>query len=177
VHDRGVRAVGVAAAVPAVAEDGEPGDVDVHSFRHVDVDVGERGQDRDYRPLLVDGGVAQVEVEVGEGTGGHGPPAQPETPAPRDMTEHGYGEPGRLAARAGRPQHGLGQVLLDLRELLPELGAQGGLDPLGELLQRQAPGEKMLPERGDGLLPVSVRGPQGGVVHSRHCKPPMRRAE
>jgi hypothetical protein len=49
-----------------------------------------------------------------------------------------------------------GQVVLDTRQVPAEPGPQGGLDSLGELLQGQPPGEKMLTKRGDGLLTIRV---------------------
>jgi hypothetical protein len=45
---------------------------------------------------------------------------------------------------------------LDTLQLPAEPGPQGGLDSLGELLERQAPREKMLAKRDDSLLAVSV---------------------
>ena len=54
----GVRAAGVAAPVPAVAEDGDSADVDVNAFWHVDIDVAERRQNGHRRPPLIDRGFA-----------------------------------------------------------------------------------------------------------------------
>ena len=95
---RGVRLPGVAPPVPAVAENGEPSNVDVDAFRHIDVDVPERGHNVYRRPPLIHGGVAQIEVEISEGTSGKGPPAQPELPAPHDMTQQRRGKTGGPAA-------------------------------------------------------------------------------
>src|SRR6266705_5954107 len=63
VDGRGGRAVGVAAPVPAVAEDGDSADVDVNAFRHVDIDVAERRQNGHRRLAVIDGGFTQIEVE------------------------------------------------------------------------------------------------------------------
>ena len=71
-NGRGVRAPGIGAPVPAAAEDGQSADIDVDTFRHVDIDVPERRQNRHRRPLPIDGGVAQIEVKVSEGTAGQG---------------------------------------------------------------------------------------------------------
>ena len=51
----------------------------------------------DLRLLGVHGGVAEVEVEIPEGTRGEGPPPQPEPSAPHDMTQQGRRETGRPA--------------------------------------------------------------------------------
>jgi hypothetical protein len=155
-NGRGVRAAGVAAPVPAVAEDGDSADVDVNAFRHIDIDVTERRQNRHHRPPLIDGGFAQIEVQISEGTGGDGPPAQPEPPASRDMTKQGRREAGGPAARTGCLGKDLGQVVLNMRQLAAEPGPQGGLDSLGELLKRQAAREKMLAKRDDSPLTVGV---------------------
>jgi hypothetical protein len=80
---RGVRLPGVASPIAAVAEHGEFPDVDVDAFRHVDVDVPERRENRYRRPPLIHGGVAEIEVEVTEDAGREGPLAQPEPPAPQ----------------------------------------------------------------------------------------------
>ena len=96
VNGRGVRAADVAAPVPAVAEDGDSADVDINAFRHIDIDVTERRENRHRRPPLIDRGFAQIEVQISEGTGGDGPPAQPEPPASRDMTKQGRREAGGL---------------------------------------------------------------------------------
>ena len=98
----GVRAVGVAPPVPAVAEDGDSADIDVDAFRHVDIGVSERREYRHRRRPLIDGGVAQIEVEISEGAGGEGPTAQPEPTASRDMTQQGRGEPGECARESLR---------------------------------------------------------------------------
>ena len=86
----------VAPPVPAVTEEGEAADVDVDAFRHVDVDSAEGREDGDGRLRKVDGGFAQIEVEVTEGGGRHGPPVEPEPSAPRHVTEQGRGEAGWL---------------------------------------------------------------------------------
>ncbi len=151
-----VRAAGVAAPIPAVAEDSDTAYVDVNAFRHVDIDVTERRENRHCRPPLVDRGFAEVEVEISEGAGGDGPPAQPQPPASGDMTKQGRREPGGPAARAGYLNEDLGRVVLDTRQLSADPGPQGGLDSLGELLERQAAREKMIAKRGDSLLAVSV---------------------
>src|SRR5438045_9400518 len=67
VDGRGVGMAAVAPPVPAVAEEAEAADVDVDAFRHVDVDVAERREDGDGCLRKVDGGFAQIEVEVTEG--------------------------------------------------------------------------------------------------------------
>ena len=72
------------------------------------------------------------------------------------MTKQGRREAGGPAARAGCLNEHPGQVVLDPRQLVAEPGPQGGLDSLGELLERQAPREKMLLKRDDGLIAVSV---------------------
>ena len=72
------------------------------------------------------------------------------------MTKQGRREAGGPAARAGCLNEYPGQVVLDTRQLPAEPGPQGGLDSLGELLERQAPREKMLAKRDDSLLAVSV---------------------
>ena len=96
---RGVRAVNVAAPVPAVAEDSDSADVDINAFRHIDIDVTERRENRHCRPPLIDRDFAQIEVEISEGAGGDGPSAQPEPPASRDMTKQRRREAGGPAAR------------------------------------------------------------------------------
>ncbi len=154
--DRGIWAAGVAAPVPAVAEDGDSADVDVNAFRHIDIDVTERRENRHRCPPLIDRSFAQIEVEISESTGSEGPPAQPEPPASRDMTKQGRREAGGLAARTGCLNEDLGQVVLDMRQLPAEPGPQGGLDSLGELLERQPAREKMLAKRDDSLLAVGV---------------------
>jgi hypothetical protein len=129
----GVWAAGVAAPVPAVAEDSDSADVDVNAFRHIDIGVTERC-DNGHRCLpVIDGGFTQVEVEISEDTGGQCPPVQPEPPAPHDTTEQGRREAGGLAARTGCLQEDLGQVFLDTRQFPAEPGLQGGFDSLGEL--------------------------------------------
>src|ERR1035438_314234 len=137
-NGRGVRAADVAAPVPAVADDGDSAHVDVNAFRHIDIDVTECRENRHRGPSLIDRGFAQIEVKISEGTGGEGPPAQPKPPASRDMTKQGRREAGGLAARARSLWKDLGQVLLNMRQLPAEPGPQGGLDSLGELLERQA---------------------------------------
>ena len=72
------------------------------------------------------------------------------------MTKQGRRATGGPAVRADSPNEYIGQVVLDPRQLLAEPGPQGGLDSLGELLERQAPREKMLLKRDDSLLAVSV---------------------
>ena len=62
----GVRAAGIAAPVPAVAEDSDSAHVDVNAFRHVDINVTERRENRHCRPPPVDRGFAEVEVEISE---------------------------------------------------------------------------------------------------------------
>src|SRR5262245_56475508 len=94
----GVGMPGVVPPVPAVAEESEAADIDVDAFRDVDVDVAEGREDGHVRLREVDGGFAQIEVEVTEGGCRDGPPAQPEPPAPRHMAEQGRGEAGGLAA-------------------------------------------------------------------------------
>ena len=173
VDGRGVRAPGVAAPVSTVAEDGQSPDVDADAFGHVDIDVPERRQDRYRRPPLIDGGVTQVEVEISENAGGEGPSAQPEPPASCDMTKHGHGEAGGFAARGGWLSEYLGQVVLQARQLPCDLGLQGAVDSLRELLERQTAREKMLPKRDDSLFAIGVRGAQGCIVHGCHARPPV----
>jgi hypothetical protein len=60
---------------------------DGNAFRHVDIDVTERRESRHWRPPLADRGFAEVEVEISEGAGGDGPPAQPQPPGSGDMTK------------------------------------------------------------------------------------------
>src|SRR5260221_12934197 len=76
-NGRGVRAADVTAPVPAVAEDGDSADVDVHALRNVDIDVTECRENGHRRLPLLDSGFAQIEVEISESTGRNGPPAQP----------------------------------------------------------------------------------------------------
>lgn len=170
---RGVRAPGVAAPVSAAAEDGQSADVDADTFRHVDIDVPERRQNRHRGPPLIDGSVAQIEVKISQNTGGDDPAAQPEPAASRDMTEHGHSAADGFAARADGLSEDPGQVILQARQLPGDLGPQGTIDSFRELLERQAAREKMLPKRHDGLLAIGVRGAQGCIVHSCHARPPM----
>jgi hypothetical protein len=107
-------------------------------------------------PPLVDRGFAEVEVEISECAGGDGPPAQPQPPASHDMTKQSRRDADGPAARPGCLNEYLGQIVLDTRQFPAEPGPQGGLDSLGELLERQAPREKMLAKRDDSLLAVSV---------------------
>lgn len=120
----GVRLPGVAPPIAAVAENGEPPDVDVDAFRHVDVDVPERRDNRYRRLPLIHGGVAEIEVEVPEDAGGEGPPAQPEAPAPHDMAQKGRGETGRPAARVGRLRQRVRKVIVQMRQLAGDRGPQ-----------------------------------------------------
>ncbi len=153
---RGIQAANVASPVPAVAEDGESAHVDVNAFRHVDVDVTERRENRHGGLPLIDRGFAQVEVEISEGAAGQGPPAQPEPPAARDMAEQGRRETGGPAARSGCLNEDLGQFIVDTRQFPADPGPQGSLNSLGELLERQPACEKVLAKCDNSLLAVSV---------------------
>jgi len=152
---RGVRPAGVMAPVPAVAEDGGPADVDANAFWHVDIDVAERRQDGYRRPSLIDRGFTQIKVQVSENTGNERPPGQPKPAAPHDMTKQGRAEPGGPAG-TGLTGADLGQVLPDLRQVPAEPRPKGGLDTLGELLQGQPARHKVLAQRRDSILPVSI---------------------
>jgi hypothetical protein len=174
VNGGGVRAAHIAAPIPTVAEDSDSADIDVNAFRQVDIDVTEGRENRHGRLRLVDGGFAEVEVEISEDASGDGPPAKSQPTASRDMAKQGRRETGRPAARASRLNEHLGQVVLGTRQFLTKPGPQGNLDARGELLERQPPREKMLAKRDDSLLAVSVRDPQGQIVHDRHTRPAPR---
>jgi hypothetical protein len=139
-----------------VAKDGQTADVDVDAFRHVDIDVPEDRHDRHCRPLLIDSGSAQIEVKISEGAGGDSPPAQPEPPAPGNMAKQRRSKARRLAPRADWLNEYLGQVVLHLCQFPGDFRLQGNVDAFRELLKREAAGEKMLPERDDGLLAIGV---------------------
>ena len=155
-NGRGVRVVDVATPVPAVAQDGKSAHVDINAFRHVDIDVTERRENRHRRPALIDRSVAEIEVEISEGAGGEGPSAKPEPPASCDMTKQRRREARGPAARTGCLHEDPGQVFLDTCQFPAKSGPQGGLDSLGELLERQAAREKMLAQRDDSMLTVTV---------------------
>jgi hypothetical protein len=72
------------------------------------------------------------------------------------VTEQGRGEAGRLAARGGHLGRDRGQVFLGSGQFRADAGLQGGPDPLGELIERQAPGQKVLAQRSDGPLAIGV---------------------
>jgi len=156
VNARGVRLAGVAPPIPAVAENGEPANVDVDAFRHIDIDVPGRRQNVYRRPPLINGGVAQIEIEISEGTSGKGPPAQPEPPAPHDMTQQRRGKTSGPAARTGRLDQCFRQVILQMRQLPGDPGPQRGLGSLTELLERQPTRDQMLPKRDENLFTISA---------------------
>lgn len=172
INDRGVRLPGVAPPIPAVAENGKPSNVDVDTFRHIDIDIPERRQYVYHRPPRIHGGVAQIEVEISEGTSGKGPPAQPELPAPHDMTEQRRGITGGPAARTGRLSQCLRQVILQMGQLPVDPGPQRGVDSLTELLERQPARHQMLPKHDESPFAISIRGAQRGIIHDHHARPP-----
>jgi hypothetical protein len=86
-------------------------------------------------------------------------------PAVADVTKQGRREASGPAARVGRLNEHPGQAVLDTHQVPAELGPQGGLDSPGELLERQAPREKVIAEHDDSLLAVSVGDAQGRIVH------------
>src|SRR5258708_19886889 len=94
VNGRRVRGADILPPLAEVAEDRDSADLDIIPFWHVDIDVPEGQQDGRGRARLVDGGFAQIEVQVAEGGGCEGPAAKSQPPAPHDMTEHGRGEAG-----------------------------------------------------------------------------------
>ena len=164
-----VRGAHVVAPVPAVAKDGESTDIDGDAFRHVDIDVPARRQDGHRRPLVVDARVPQVEVEICADAGDPGPPAQPEPPAPGDMAEQGGREVDRLAARARRGRKHLGQVVLEARQFPGDPGPQRGVDALGELFERQAAREQVLPQGGATARSRSASETRMDASSWRHC--------
>ena len=155
-NGRGVRATDVASPVPAVAENGKAADVDIDTFRHVDIDVPEGRHHRHCCLLLLDSGIAQVEVEIAEGTGGDGSSAQPEPSTPVDVAKQGRSEAGRLASRVGLLHEYLGQIFLHPCQITGDLRSQGGVDAFREFFERQAAREKMLLKRDDSLVAFSV---------------------
>jgi len=86
----------------------------------------------------------KIQVQVAEGTGRDRPPAQPEPAAPRDVPEQGRGEPRCPAVRMGRGRGRRGQVFLDAGQVPAHPGPEGILDPLRELVGRQAARQQML---------------------------------
>jgi hypothetical protein len=46
--------------------------------------------------------------------------------------------------------------LLDLCQFRADAGLQGGPHPLGEFIKREAPGQEVLTQRGDGPLAIGV---------------------
>ena len=154
-----------------MTENGHPGDVDAHALGHVDVRVAERHEQGHGGLWPVDGSLTQIQVQIAEGAGGQGPLPQPERPAPRDMTEQGRGEARWLTARAGHGRGARGQVFLEARQFPADTGPEGGLDPFGEFVQRQAAREQVLAEHDHGLLALGVRNPDGLIVHSCHARP------
>jgi hypothetical protein len=129
-----------------MAENGEPSHVDVDAFRHVNIGIPEHRQYGYHRPPIAHGGVAQIEVEISEGTSGQGPPAQPEFPAPHGVTQQRSGETGGHAAGTRGPKHCLRQVLLQVRQFPGALGLQRRVDPRTELLERQPARDQMFPK-------------------------------
>src|SRR5258708_38481861 len=101
VNGRRVRGADILPPLAEVAEDRDSADLDINPFWHVDIDVPEGQQDGRGRARLVDGGFAQIEVQVAEGGGCEGPAAKSQPPAPHDMTEHGRGEAGPRTTRTG----------------------------------------------------------------------------
>src|SRR5580692_9323064 len=140
-EEGGVWAAAVAPPLAAVAGNGHAADVHADPFGHVD-------------------------VRVAEGTGRDRPPAQPEPAAPRDVPEQGRGEPRCPAARTGRRRGRRGQVFLDAGQVPAHPGPEGILNPLGEFVGRQAARQQVLAEGDHGLLTVSIRNPDGRIVHS-----------
>lgn len=170
-HDRGVRTDDVVPPVTAVTEDGQPADVDVDALRHIDIRVTADREDGHGGVRLVDGGFTQVKVEVAESAGGEGPPAQPEPPPADHAPEHGGGEAGRLTGGTGPLWEDLREIFLDRLQFPADAGAEGSLDPLGELLEGQPAREKVLAEHDHRVLAFGIRNPVGRVVHSYHRRP------
>jgi hypothetical protein len=67
VNGRRVRGADILPPLSEVAEDRDSADVDVNPFWHVDINVPEGQQDGHGRPRPVDGGFAQIEVQVSQG--------------------------------------------------------------------------------------------------------------
>ena len=171
VNGRGIRPADVAPPLAAVTEDGDSADVDVNALRHIYIDVTEGHEDGHGRLRMVDRGFAQIEVEVSQDSGGDGPPAQSQPAAPHDVTEQGCAEAGGFAARTGYLRGNLRQVYLDTRQLPSETSPKGDLDPLGELIERQAPRKKMIAKRDNSLLALGIRDAKRRIVHGCHVRP------
>jgi hypothetical protein len=80
--------------------------------------------------------------------------------------KHGGGDAGWLTGGTGCLREDLRQVFPDRREFPADAGAEGRLDPLGELLKGQAAREKTLAEHDHRVLAFGIRNPIGRVVHS-----------
>jgi hypothetical protein len=87
------------------------------------------------------------------------------------MTQQRRGKTGGPAARTGRLNQCLRQVILQMRQLSGDPGPQRGVNALTELLERQPTRDQMLPKRDESLFAISVRGAQRGVIHDCHTGP------
>jgi uncharacterized protein (TIGR02246 family) len=72
---RRVCASNVPPSVPEVAKNGDPADLDVDVFRHVDIDVPAGEQEGYGRARLIHHRIAEVEVQIAEDRRATGPPA------------------------------------------------------------------------------------------------------
>ena len=72
------------------------------------------------------------------------------------MAEEGSGETGPLATGEKAVTGDLWQIFAGAGELLADPGAIGDLDPLRELLERQASGQQVVAERRDRPLAVCI---------------------
>jgi hypothetical protein len=156
VNSGGVRETGVAAPVAPMAEASDAADVDIHAFRHIDVDIAERRENGHRSLPAIDRCFTQIQVEIPESAGGDCLPAQSQPATSPDMAEQGRRETGGLAARTGCCQEELGQIFPGTRQLPAGPGPQGCFDSLGEFLKGQPAGEKVLAKYDDSLITVGV---------------------
>src|SRR5690242_5554754 len=137
---------------------GESTHSDIYILRDVHVDVAKANKHRQRGSHAMYVGLAKIEIYIAECSHGDRPAAEFDPSTFDDFAQQGAGEMGGAALRRDRRQPPAGrEPELNLLKICLNSGRMNLVNSLGELLEREPPGQQVVPQPRHRLVALGIR--------------------
>ena len=146
--------------------DADPAHRDADVLRHVYVDVAEQGEHRQRGSLTTYFGLAQIEIDITEHPARDRPALEVDPPALEHIAKQPDCEPCGATPRSGRRWFVTGgEADPQPLKVCLNSGRVSLVDPFRELLEREPPGQQLVPEPRHRLVALGIRQSSFGISH------------